>query len=82
MVWKMISEVYDYESRRNKFYYTDPQTKEEGILYVMDTFDSYLRAIVRSRLYALPDEVDECMNDIFLGIWKISAVLTRQKAVF
>ena len=44
--------------------------KEEGILYVMDTFDSYLRAIVRSRLYALPDEVDECMNDIFLGIWK------------
>ncbi len=44
--------------------------KEEGILYVIETYSGYLRAIVCRRLYALPDRVDECMNDIFLGIWK------------
>ena len=44
--------------------------KEEGILYVIETYSGYLRAIVCRRLYALPDRVDECMNDIFLGIWE------------
>lgn len=43
--------------------------KEEGILYVIDTYGGYLRAIVAKRLFALPDQVDECMNDIFFGIW-------------
>lgn len=44
--------------------------REEGILYVIDTFGGYLKAIVQKRLFAVPDRVDECMNDIFLGIWK------------
>ncbi|MDE6619117.1 MAG: sigma-70 family RNA polymerase sigma factor [Lachnospiraceae bacterium] len=46
------------------------QRNEAGILYVIDTYGGYLRAIVRQRLSALPDKIDECMNDIFLGIWK------------
>lgn len=46
------------------------QKREEGILYVIDTYGGYLHAIVRQRLSALPDQIDECMNDIFLGIWK------------
>ncbi len=44
--------------------------KEDGIRYVIDTWGGYLRAIVRQRLSSLPDQVDECMNDIFLGIWR------------
>ena len=44
--------------------------KEDGILYVIDTYGGYLRTIVRQRLLALPDQIDECMNDIFFGIWK------------
>ncbi len=44
--------------------------KEAGILYVIDTYGRYLRTIVSKRLFALPDQTDECMNDIFLGIWK------------
>ncbi|MDE6219589.1 MAG: sigma-70 family RNA polymerase sigma factor [Lachnospiraceae bacterium] len=46
------------------------QQNDEGILYVIDTYGGYLHAIVRQRLSALPDKIDECMNDIFLGIWK------------
>lgn len=56
--------------------------KEEGILYVIDTYDSYLRAIVRRRLFSLPDQVDECMNDIFLGIWKNISSFDETKGSF
>ena len=44
--------------------------QEEGILFVIDAYGGYLRTIVRRRLFALPDLVDDCMNDIFFGIWK------------
>ena len=44
--------------------------REEGILYVIDTYGAMLYSIVRKRLFTAPDRVDECMNDIFLGIWE------------
>lgn len=45
--------------------------KEEGILYVIDTYGAYLRAVVRKRLSKVPnDRIDECLNDVFWGIWK------------
>ncbi|MCI8494377.1 MAG: sigma-70 family RNA polymerase sigma factor [Lachnospiraceae bacterium] len=44
--------------------------KEEGILYVIDTWGAYLQSIVRRRLFLLPDRVEECINDVFWGIWK------------
>ena len=44
--------------------------KEEGILYVIDTYGGLLNAIVRKRLFTAPDRAEECMNDIFLGIWR------------
>ncbi len=44
--------------------------REEGILYVIETYGGYLRTIVRRRLFAVPDLVDDCMNDILFGIWK------------
>ncbi len=44
--------------------------KEEGILYVIETYGGLLQSIVRRRLAACPDKAEECMNDIFLGIWQ------------
>lgn len=44
--------------------------REEGILYVIETYGGYLQKIVRGKLFSLPDRVDDCMNDIFFGIWK------------
>ena len=44
--------------------------REEGILYVIETYGGLLSAIVRKRLFTAPDRVEECMNDIFLGIWR------------
>lgn len=44
--------------------------REEGILYVIETYGGLLKSIVRKRLFYWPDRIDECMNDIFLGIWQ------------
>lgn len=44
--------------------------KEEGILYVIETYGGLLHSIVRKRLFMAPDKIEECMNDIFLGIWR------------
>lgn len=44
--------------------------REEGILYVIEAYGSFLHSIVRKRLSLFPDRVEECMNDIFLGIWQ------------
>lgn len=46
------------------------QRREEGILYMIETYGGLLQSIVKKRLYAAPDRVDECMNDIFWGIWQ------------
>lgn len=44
--------------------------REEGLIYVIRTYGGLLRSIVQKRLFASPDRAEECMNDIFLGIWK------------
>ncbi|MFG6333443.1 MAG: sigma-70 family RNA polymerase sigma factor [Lachnospiraceae bacterium] len=44
--------------------------REEGLVYMIRTYGGLLKSIVKKRLFAAPDRVDECMNDIFLGIWK------------
>lgn len=44
--------------------------REEGILYVMETYGGLLYSVVRKRLFVAPDRIEECMNDVFLGIWK------------
>lgn len=44
--------------------------REEGLVYVIRTYGGLLKSIVQKRLFASPDRVEECMNDIFLGIWK------------
>lgn len=56
------------------------QKREEGILYVIDTYGGYLHAIVRQRLSALPDQIDECMNDIFWESGKTLTAMMRTRA--
>ncbi len=56
--------------------------KEEGILYVIDTWGAYLQSIVRRKLFLIPDHVDKCMNDIFWGIWKNIGSYDERKGSF
>ena len=58
------------KANENNYVELIKKRREEGLLYVIDTYGSLLYSIVRRRLFTAPDRVDECMNDIFLGIWE------------
>lgn len=58
------------KANENNFIDLIKKGKEEGILYVIETYGGLLHSIVRKRLFTAPDEIEECMNDIFLGIWR------------
>lgn len=57
------------KANENNFISLLKKRKEEGILYVIETYGGLLQSVVRKRLSAYPDKAEECMNDIFLGIW-------------
>jgi len=56
--------------------------KEEGILYVIDTYGGFLQAIIKRRLFALPDQIEDCLNDVFFGIWKNINSFDEKKGSF
>lgn len=56
--------------------------REEGILYVIETYGGLLKGIVKKRLFPWPDRVDECMNDIFFGIWQNIDSFDQEKGSF
>lgn len=58
------------KANENNFVNLIRDGREEGILYVIDTYGKLLHSIVQKRLFMAPDRIGECMNDIFLGIWK------------
>ena len=57
------------KANENNFIPLLKKRKEEGILYVIETYGGLLQSIVCKRLFAYPDKAEECMNDILLGIW-------------
>lgn len=58
------------------------QRREEGILYVIEKYGGFLQAVVKKRLYAMPDRTEECMNDVFWGIWKNIGSFDEEKSSF
>ena len=58
------------------------QRKEEGILYVIEAYGGLIRSVVWKRLSGFPDRAEECMNDIFLGIWQNIERFDEKKGSF
>ena len=58
------------KANENNFVDLIRRRQEEGLVYMIRTYGVFLKSIVKKRLFASPDRVEECMNDIFLGIWK------------
>ncbi len=58
------------KANENNFVDLIRQGREEGIRYVIETYGGLLKSIVGKRLSPWPDRAEECMNDIFLGIWR------------
>lgn len=43
---------------------------EKALEYVADTFGGLILAVVRKQLYQLPEQQQECVNDVLLAIWQ------------
>ena len=69
-------------ANKNNFITLLRSRKEEGILYVIENYGGILKFIVRKRLSSFPDQVEECMNDIFLGIWRNIDSFDEKKGSF
>lgn len=70
------------KANENNFVELIKRRREEGILYVIDTYGTMLYSIVKKRLFTAPDRIDECMNDIFLGIWENIDSFDERKGSF
>lgn len=76
------SEVTVMKANESNFVDLIRRRKEEGILYVIETYGGLLKSIVKKRLFASPERMEECMNDIFLGIWRNIDCFDEQKGNF
>lgn len=43
---------------------------EKALLYVIEEYGGLIKSVITRHLYHLPHLTDECMNDVFLGIWR------------
>ncbi|MCM1234621.1 MAG: sigma-70 family RNA polymerase sigma factor [Ruminococcus flavefaciens] len=43
---------------------------EAALNYVIDIYGGLLKSVIAKHLFAMPDRVDECLNDVLLSIWE------------
>lgn len=55
---------------------------EKALMYVISEYGGMLNAIVCTRLRLLKDYQEECLNDVFLGIWKNIGSFDMDKSSF
>ena len=55
---------------------------ERALDYVIDVYGGMIRGIVRKRLSALPDQWEECENDVLLAVWNEIGHFDRSKNSF
>ncbi|AOR23797.1 sigma-70 family RNA polymerase sigma factor [Clostridium taeniosporum] len=55
---------------------------EKALDYVIDNYGWIIKSIVKKHLYNLQSIQDECINDIFLGIWNNIKSFDRDKGDF
>lgn len=42
---------------------------EKALVWVIEEYSGLVTSIVRKRLYTLPQYQEECVSDVFLGVW-------------
>lgn len=43
---------------------------EDALMYVIDEYGGLLMAVIRKHLFALPEQQEECFDDVLLKIWQ------------
>lgn len=54
---------------QDNFIFNLSSKNEKALEYVIDQYGWLVKAIVQKHLYNLVDYQQECINDVFLGIW-------------
>lgn len=67
----MDEEIYSLIKNRN----------EKGMELLINEYASLIKAIVKKHLYNLPQYHEECINDIYLGIWNNITRFNREKNI-
>ncbi len=55
---------------------------EKALVWVIEEYSGLVTAIVRKKLYALPQYQEECINDVFLGVWSNIECYDEQRNSF
>lgn len=67
----MDEEIYSLIKNRN----------EKGMELLINEYASLIKAIVKKHLYNLPQHHEECINDVYLGIWNNIASFNKEKNI-
>lgn len=67
----MDKEIYSLIKKRN----------EKGMELLINEYASLIKAIVKKHLYNLPQYHEECINDVYLGIWNNIASFNKEKNI-
>lgn len=67
----MDEEIYSLIGSRN----------EKGMELLINEYAPLIKAIVKKHLYNLPQYHEECINDVYLGIWNNMASFNREKNI-
>ena len=43
---------------------------EKALMYVIDTYGGLLMSVIRKHMFALPQQQEECFDDVLLKIWE------------
>lgn len=43
---------------------------EKALMYVIDAYGGLLMAVIRKHLFAIPEQQEECFDDVLLKIWQ------------
>ncbi|ENK1244166.1 sigma-70 family RNA polymerase sigma factor [Clostridium botulinum] len=67
----MDEEIYSLIKNRN----------EKGMELLINEYASLIKAIIRKHLYNLPQYHEECINDVYLGIWNNIVSFNKKKNI-
>ncbi|NFN87085.1 sigma-70 family RNA polymerase sigma factor [Clostridium sporogenes] len=67
----MDKEIYSLIKNRN----------EKGMELLINEYASLIKAIIRKHLYNLPQYHEECINDVYLGIWNNIVSFNKEKNI-
>ena len=56
--------------------------RQEALLYVIDVYGGLIKSVISKHLFAMPDKIDECLDDVLLNIWENISSFDESRSTF